>query len=350
MWQRILPILLSLAVVATGYWLSRNHSTLFRPNFARVGGTVLTYMAQGKPDAEALEAAVTALKKRFDPVGSEGIDVRVSSETEIEISIPRTSGHDTLLDRVKRLVPQPGKLTIGFLASKWEDGVWEKASDIAAKQPTTFPPPDPKTEIGDRRFPAKNGNDYAYRWVEMVDAEAKHMATHGFRSELRLVQALKKGEVITPMAFGGALIAQRVRPVTGDEVLFALIREENANNALDASHFQKVNVVARGGRGAGAVSVTLTGEGKQRYLSSLTGVANTSFDPETMPKLALVIDDRLWHTMGVNGRSTRDFTFFLDLLSDTEIGDLACLLRAEVGVKFTNPPKSERIVGVGGDK
>ncbi len=114
--KRLLVVCLAAAVVAGGVKLFQMRYQLFRPDAGKVGGTELIFAAEGAPDEEDLARTCAVLRKRFDPIGAAGVEVRPAGPGRIAVLVPHGKRHDDLVDRVRRLSAVPGRLELGLLA------------------------------------------------------------------------------------------------------------------------------------------------------------------------------------------------------------------------------------------
>jgi SecD/SecF fusion protein len=190
-WILLLALLVIAIVSVTGVaWFFFLRS--LHPSFERDGGTVLVFEIDETQPPIAFEPAslVAAVKRRVDPYDLKRITVRAVGEKQVEISIPRWRGHETLVQEVKDLVAQAGKLEFRILANPADDAdamdsariSFQEAkndarasAELVRRNEAGLPPPRPPA-ANEAGFLTEKGR-FTYSWLELSRA---CQADHGF--------------------------------------------------------------------------------------------------------------------------------------------------------------------------
>ena len=195
---RILWLLTVLVVVGAGNLPGREPGQPAKPDFEKLGGTILTYevVTDDKKDVADLSALLAAaLQRRLDPnkqglavvlpVGKDRVEIRVPGLGDLSVEE---------VNRIKDLVSRVGNLEFCMLANNVDDREGQKAAadyinseankqDLVQSQKDGLPPPGPMTsDKKPRQFeiflPKNNKSLLTYSWVELGPQERKQLGLH----------------------------------------------------------------------------------------------------------------------------------------------------------------------------
>jgi preprotein translocase subunit SecD len=168
-----------------------------RPNFDRDGGVLLTYEidAEGSPPGSyQVDVLLDRIRRRIDPTGLGGVEVRSPGAGRVEIAIPR-AGPDEV--EGAKLALSLGRLELRIVANNTDDNA---AISAARDQLKTFkavppamqerlrkseaaaqPPPAPRNDGGGLTFPCAlpDEPDHTYSWVELGKSQLYALELNG---------------------------------------------------------------------------------------------------------------------------------------------------------------------------
>jgi preprotein translocase subunit SecD len=355
MWKKLLALAVTAGIIAGAMFLYRHRHTLFRPEFARTGGTVLVYEADGQPSPEDLEQAAAVLQRRFDPTGALGILVGVTDNGEIELRVPRSDKHDALVDQIKRLILQPGRMEIRVLARQDEDESAFAAAYAALKAPGAKdkvppPPPDSKPAAAAR---LGGDSEYRYSWerlspgeVQMLRLDPTTLAHGNPLDEPRVRQGLASGEAFTAVsAAPNLLFAVRRVPGEKDPVFFVLTRQEPESRRITGEDVERTWVIDAARLPRPSVSARFTREGGDRLFALTSRNLTAQYTPEGPKRLALLLDGEVISTPWIQAALRKDAQFPGDF-TRAQAEDLAVVLRGGAcQVRLKPGPLRETSVG-----
>ena len=190
-----LLLVLFITGLAIGIW-QFYYRPAQRPDFDKVGGTILVYEIDKGDDGQAADADLTAkmagaLERRLDFASVKALD-----NGRVEIRIPRRGDkHGEDVQRVKELLAKVGHLEFRILANSVDDKEAIKDArdmfDVQVKenpglqnalkqlQEQGLPPPGPRVPGGKEPkvfeivLPGKNKSQVTYSWVELGPQERR---------------------------------------------------------------------------------------------------------------------------------------------------------------------------------
>jgi SecD/SecF fusion protein len=379
---KVVFLVLGLALLAGaslgGYRLWRWWS---RPNFARDGGVILTYAIDEEaspPDSYQLDDLLDRIRRRLDPGGFDGVEVRSAEAGLVEILLPRFSPE--AVESVKAVLARRGQLEFRIVANRTDDGAgllaaeaWLNNEDhrgqLEERERRAKPPPPPRDlDSGSLLFPVKlaSGDEeqHRYSWVELGKSE---LFSLGLNAEAlketpvikALVErALKKHTTFTPPQLDRAQALMYVRKITDwsrrsekDEKLgktlefFVLLRDPQKGQEVTGDFLERA-AEGHPGDGDRAIEFSLNREGGNRFYD-LTSNNRPTGDPLTgfHRHLAIIFDGQVYSAPRLNepirahGQITGRFT-------QEEVQDVVRILRAGALPALLKPePVSETTVG-----
>jgi preprotein translocase subunit SecD len=367
--RRVALLLLLLAAAGLTSYLLRDR--LFRPDFQRRGGTLLTYAVDegasppGTYDPDELAAA---LARRLGASWRNGLAVRPARPGAVEVAIPRTRSHDAEVERVKQLVREAGSLEFRILANEVDD---QEALVVAAWRDLTAartsskvraelarrarlglppPPPVPPTEAG---FKTPLGT-FTYSWVELGPAllRALNLDSAAARDPKRrgtwrwVAEARLKGEPVAFDTYNNALLYSRQRAARQADYFFLCRDPERDPETGALKTVTGADLLwARASKdkeGNPAVAVRFTKRGGAR-LHELTS-RNRPAGPLTR-HLGVLVDGKLVCLPGIK-EPIRTDALFSGKFTDEDVEELVAGLRAgALPARLVPEPAAEKTVG-----
>lgn len=337
MWKPLFTLVVACGVIGGGVLLYQNRNRLFRPNFAKVGGTRLVAEIDGELPSGGVEDVVEVLRRRYDRHGSAGIEVHALGEREIEIAVPRGDRHADRVDQVKRLLDRTGRLEFRLLARASEDGKAFRAADERLRKPdakAANPPPPPRARDGSARFASQmpGEQEFTYGWARLSTSEVRTirldeptMRREATPDLARVASALVHGQPFYPSASPEMLVAVRKSDEKADPVFYALTRQEPESEAITGEMIDRVTV----GREYGTryqMTIQLNREGGQRMFALTTRNVSAGHNPEGWRKLAVILDGEVLAALPLTTPLVGQIGLFGDSLLG-EADDTAMLIR-----------------------
>jgi preprotein translocase subunit SecD len=301
MWKHLVTLAVSAGIITGGVLLYQNRTRLFRPNFAKAGGTRLVCEIDGDPPSGGVEDVVKVLQRRFDPNGSTGIDVAANGDREVEITIPRGDKHKDRVEQVKRLLERTGRLEFRVFARSNEDGKAFHAADERLKRPgakAMNPPPPPKARDGSSRFASQMPGEpeFTYGWARLGTNEVRAMMLDepSMRRSLpmdlpRLAAAIETGQPFYPSSAPELLIAVRKPDEKADPAYYVLTRTEPESDAITGEMIDRATVSRQYGSRY-QMTIRLNREAGQQLFALTTRNIAAGHDPEGRRKLGVMLD------------------------------------------------------------
>ena len=336
MWKKLLALAVTAGIIGGSMYLYRHRHTLFRPDFARAGGTALVYEVEGQPSREDLDEAAAVLRRRFDPTGALGLLTRVTDQGELELSVPHSDKHDSLVDQIKRLVHHTGRLEIRVLPRQSDGESAFAAATDALKEPGAkdkVPPPSPPNPEAAAKL--TGDADYRHTWARLSVHELRLLRldptvlTHHNHLDLpRVTEALKTGEALVGLSMAPTLLfAVRQVPGEKDPAFYVLTREEPASRRILGEHIERTWVSTDPyNPGRFAVTARFTREGGDRLFQVTSRNLTVAYDMEGKKKLAVLLDGEVVSTPAIMSASRKDLQFPGDFMK-AQAEDLAVLVR-----------------------
>ncbi|MFO0841033.1 MAG: hypothetical protein U0797_01370 [Gemmataceae bacterium] len=337
MWKALFTLAATCGIIGGGVLLYQNRNRLFRPNFAKVGGTRLVVEVEGDLPGGGVVEVAEVLRRRFDRHGSAGIEVREIGDREIEIAVPRGTKHGDRVEQVKRLLDRTGRLEFRLLARASEDGKAFRAADERLRKPdakAANPPPPPRARDGSARFASQMPGEpeFTYGWarlspneVKMLRLDEPTMRREHTTDLATVASALKHGQPFYPSSSPELLVAVRKPNEKADPVFYALTRQEPESDAITGELIDRVTVSREYGTRY-LMTVQLNREGGQKLLSLTTRNVLAGHNPEGWRKLAVILDGEVLAVQPLTTPLVGQITLSGDALVG-EADDTAMLVR-----------------------
>jgi preprotein translocase subunit SecD len=350
------------ALACGGGW--QLYRRLSKPDFERLGGTVLVYEVDSDaPSAEPLdvEALAVAVRRRLDPANVAGITVLPAGKNRVEVRIPRAGpDHAGQVRGAKELLAQSGTLEFRILANEVDDpDAIEAARRLLAEARVKpdlraaleerarrgAPPPSPPPPAAKKAFP----DGRTYTWYEVGPSQRQTLSLDNAaekdpgRDELwkQAAEARDKGEPLT-LPLGRCLLYSRAcedRRLSEHEradkkyEYFLLARDPDIDTAtrqpkeITGRDLESLNS-DQDARMQPAIRIRFTEQGGRRLseLTSQNGPSRDSGNP-FYRYLAIILDGqitsapRLTSAIGRDAQITGNFT-------QVEVDRLVAVLRA----------------------
>lgn len=384
MWKRIALSLLAVLVVAGlgagGVYLYRALRPRPQPDIRKLGGTLLVFEVDEDDERAATfqpEELAATLKRRLDPNDVKGIAVRLLRPTRIEITIPRTEGHDEQVRQVKALASQTGLLEFRILANPRDDkDAIETAEAYLAGAATEEkvrkelddratrgqPPPPPVSKDG---LVSIQGHIFTYTWLEVSPGELRklHLLDDDREDErskemkASLIAARQKGEAVR-LASAELLLYSRPcrnRKLTEEERTrkkydwFVLGRDPERDlitgesKAITGAYIERARV-AENARGEPALSFQFNARGGELFYELTKQNKPDPGEDFFKRKLAIVLDGRIVSAPSLH-QPIRDSAEIGGGFTHREVENLAIMLRAgSLPARLKPTPIEERSV------
>lgn len=337
MWKHLVTLAVSAGIIAGGVLLYQNRTRLFRPNFAKAGGTRLVCEVDGDPPSGGIDDVVKVLQRRFDPNGSTGIDVTASGDREVEITIPRGDKHKDRVEQIKRLLERTGRLEFRVFARSHEDGKAFHAADERLKRPDAKamnPPPPPKARDGSARFTSQMPGEpeFTYGWARLGTSEVRNLRLDD--AALRrdnpidlasVTSSIAKGNPFYPSGAPELLVAARKPDEKADPVIYVLTRQEPESDAITGEMIDRATVSREYGSRY-QMTIRLNREAGQKMFALTTRNVVAGHHPEGSRKLAVMLDGEVLVAVPLTRSLIAEISVYGEFgLADAE--DFAMLIR-----------------------
>lgn len=354
MWKALLSLVAAAAIIAGGVFLYRHRHVLFRPDFARTGGTVLAFAVDGDPPVDGLDETVAVLRRRFDPTRGQGVEIRATAAGEIEIMVPVTYKSDELVDRVKRLAGRRGSLEIRLVASVGEEDAALKATVAALKEPGAkdkVPPPEAAAPKAGVRLGGEA--EYRYRWARLGPSEVKALRLEamylrgGSPDEAVVQQALTTGHAVNGLMMARqVLLAVRKDPAGGDPLFYVLTREEPDRPGITGKDVDRTwTTTETKFMRRPAVGIGFTPDGGAELFALTSRYATAGWDPYGKHRLAVILDGEAVSLPTLDTASRKELLASSEYTT-AECEDVAFLIRGgALPVKLKPDPVRETTAG-----
>lgn len=342
MWKRFIPLVVIVVVIGGGMQLYKYRHLLLRPNFARLGGTLLVCAREEEeaaPDQERLEEWAAILAQRFDPKGMLGIRVEATEAGRIEIRVPRTQDHDERVEQIQRLLGRRGKLELIVVARGNADqaGVQAARAALAEKGSALVdPPPPPRLRASKPKVATliSGEKEPRYAWVRMSPAMVKQLMLddaslrHSNPGELQRVnEAIRTGQGFSPSQASEMMVVARRPDPAKDTIYYGLVRAEAEGEGIGNEAIARIWVDRPRHHPHALVVVRFTREGGERLFSQTSQMFAAGYGHDPNRKLGFVVDGEM--LVGLNVNTPVRGELHLDgMFTGQEAEDLAALLRA----------------------
>lgn len=355
MWKKYLPLVVAVLIIPSGMLLYRHRHRLFRPDFARTGGTQLVFALAEPASPQDLLEAVGLLEKRLDPVGKFGILVRVTDDGKVAFDVPAGRHHDEQVEMIRRTAGRTGKLEFRFYAMTGEDDEAIQAARAQSRKPgpKDTSPADPKNGQGTNEFSTTTSGEqrYRYAWARLSESEMKGMHLKGPGAGAggpvdpeRVKRALGTGETFSTTTFPRNLFAARLAPGSSDPILFVLTRIEPTSQEIRREHVERARLTSPREFGRAGALLRFTPEGGVRLYEMTHPHVVSTPDPNARKKIAFLLDGEvqasmmLFQTLRAEAHVAGNFT-------DEEASDLAALIRGgTLPIRLVPKPDLEKTV------
>jgi SecD/SecF fusion protein len=335
-----------------------------QPAIGKNGGTLLVYEIDTDkrlPEGYKPEAMVEAIKRRLDPAGSFGMQVKAAKDNRFEIGIPRRRDHEKNVQLVKDLLAQAGHLEFRILANEEDDakafeaaqkylgeaGKDDSIKEALARLAMTGEAPPPPGDAAE--FETAKGK-FTYTWLELSRGERHTLGLDNAAEKddarqanwLKAAEARKVGKPLVLESFGRCLLFSRAcrnerLPKEEREQkkydYFVLCRDpakegkSGKPRAVTGAYLVEVKAVVDQAKQL-AVSLRFNKEGGER-LFALTN-ANLPSGPEgnrLFRHLAIILDGQIMAAPRLN-EAIRDQAQVSGNFTDKEVERLVDILRA----------------------
>jgi preprotein translocase subunit SecD len=364
--RKFLYVVVFLSLLAAGvgafvYWRSPQV-----PDITKLGGTFLVFETDGDlPDTAGPPGELaSAVRRRLDPTGREGITARSAGAGRIEVGVPRTPRHDELIEAIPKLLVQKGKLEFLIIANREDDAPAIKEAErllrsaegkeeLAKCAPSKEAPPPPRNGRGEREFKVDipGSGAHSYRWAPLSTGEVASLrldpaslkTPDGQLRQEALEKGLLGGEPISPPPFPRGLVYASRAADDSEPTFFVLVREPNAGEEVTGDFLRDARVVKQPKQGPRiAIDFTFNTEGGNRFfeLTNQNQPTGTLSDTPFHRSLAIVLDGKVI-TAPTLRTPIRDRGEITGNFTEAETEEMVRILRAgALPVRFKPEPVS----------